>query len=198
MTSRPFTLAALLLFTAGLPLAQAQQAPQPQDKVQDLKKEDSVPPATDANKQEQGGKQEPSAKIPGSDGNPAAFANGILTAPGALVDVDTAPSKFSNRTAADDQLPTAGYRLKHLSADQKSSIYAELAKDAKTSTTAIDAQVSVGTEVPLDVILNGLQPLSDSVKAKFPELNGLAFAILAGKPALIDPTMRIVADAAAR
>jgi hypothetical protein len=193
MTSKWLTATAILLLAAGSALAQ--QEPQP--KPQDLKKEDPVPPATDQNKSEQGGKQEPSAKITGTEGNPAAFANGKLTAPGAPVDVDTAPAKFSSRSAADDQLPTAAYRLRHLSAQQKSGIYGELAKAAKTSPASPNVQAFIGAAVPLDIILSGLQPLPDSITTKFPELNGLAFATLAGKPALVDPTMRIVADVAA-
>jgi hypothetical protein len=179
-------------------VAFAQPQSQPPEKAQDVKKEDPVPPATDANKQEQGGKLEPSSKVPGTDGNPAAFANGTLTAPGALVDVDTAPSKFSSRTAADDQLPTAGYRFRHLSAAQRSSIYGELGNAAKAGSSAADAQAVVGAQVPLDVILGGLQPLPDSITTKFPEMKGLAFAMLAGKPTLVDPTTRIVVDVGAQ
>jgi hypothetical protein len=48
----------------------------------------------------------------------------------------------------------------------------------------------------LDLILSGLQWLPDSMTTKLPELKGLAFAMLAGKPALVDPTMRIVVDVA--
>ena len=43
--------------------------------------------------------------------------------------MDTAPSKFSSRTDADDRLPTAGYRLRHLSAVQKRGIYGEATKE---------------------------------------------------------------------
>jgi hypothetical protein len=164
-----------------------------QDKAADVKKEDPVPPAIDANKSEQSGAQEPSAKIRGTDANPAALTNGTLSTPGASTDVDTAPSKFSSRTAADDQIPTAAYRLRHLSAAQKSSIYGELGKSA---TTSADGEAVVGAEVPVGLILSGLQPLPEAITAKFPELKGLAFAMLAGRTALVDPTMRIVVDVA--
>src|SRR5262244_3840518 len=89
--------------------SQAQPQAQTQDKSPDVKKDDPVPPAREPTKPEQGGKQEP--------GNAAALSNGVLTAPGALTDVDTAPSTVSSRTAADDRLATVGYRLKHLSAE---------------------------------------------------------------------------------
>ena len=186
--SKPFWLTVVLLvFASSLALAQAP------DKPQELKKEDPVPPATDANKPEQGGKQEPSAKVQGTDGNAAAFENGTLTAPGALTDVDTAPSKFSMRTAADDRLPTAAYRLRHISAADKAAIYGETSKG---SAAAGDGDAVIGAAVPLGLVLGGMAPVPDSVTARFPELKGLAFATLAGKPALIDPTMRIVVDVA--
>ena len=107
--------------------------------------------------------------------------------------MDTAPSKYSSRTAADDQLPIAAYRLRHLSAAQKSGIYGELGKGA---TSTVDAQAVVGAQVPVGLILSGLQPLPETITTKFPELKGLAFAKLAGKSALVDPTMRIVVDVA--
>jgi hypothetical protein len=188
--AKPFwSTVVVLAFASSLALAQAP------DKPQELKKEDPVPPATDANKPEQGGKQEPSAKIQGTDGNSAAFENGTLTAQGAPTDVDTAPSKFSTRTAADDALPTAAYRLRHLSAAQKGSIYREMGKVPATATTA-DGEAVIGAAVPLNLILGGLAPVPDSVTSQFPELRGLAFATLAGKLALVDPTMRIVVDVA--
>jgi hypothetical protein len=187
MTKALFLVLTLIVF-GGFPSTTSAQ-----DKAPEVKKEDPVPPATDPTRSEQGGKQEPSAKVPGTDGGPTAFLNGTLTATGAVVDVDTAPSKFSSRTAADDQLPIAGYRLRHLSASQKSSIYGELGKGATSFT---DAQAVVGAQVPVGLILSGLQPLPETITTKFPELKGLAFAILANKPALVDPTTRIVVDVA--
>jgi hypothetical protein len=180
--------------TQGQPQGQPQV--QTQDKAPDLKKEDPVPPATEPNKPEQGGKQEPAAKVPGSDGNAAALSNGVLTAPGAPTDVDTAPSKVSSRTAADDQLATVGYRLKHLSAEQKTGVYAEIGKSGPTPTFQVPA--AVGAEIPSDLALGGLKPLPEDVTARYPELNGMTFANLSGKLALIDPTMRIVIDVAAQ
>ena len=184
--------------TEGQPQGQpqGQLQGQAQDKAPDLKKDEPVPPATEPNKPEQGVKQEPAAKVPGSDGNAAALSNGVLTAPGALTDVDTAPSKVSSRTAADDRLATVGYRLKHLSAEQKTSVYAEIGKSAPTPSFQVPA--AVGTQIPSDMVLGGLNPLPEAVTARYPELNGMTFANLSGKLALIDPTMRIVIDAAAQ
>ena len=174
----------------------ASAQPQPQDKAPELKKDDPVPPATEPNKPEQGGKQEPAAKVPESDANAAALGNGVLTAPGALADVDTAPSKFSSRTAADDQLATVAYRLKHLSAEQKASVYVELGKSGATPSFQVPA--AVGTQIPPDLAFGGLNPLPEAVTGRYPELNGMMFANLSGKLALIDPTMRIVIDVVAQ
>ena len=172
------------------PQAQQPQAQQPQaqtqEKAPDVKKDDPVPPATEPNKPEQVGKQEPAA----------AFSNGVLTAPGALTDVDTAPSTVSSRTAADDRLATVGYRLKHLSAEQKTSVYAEIGKSGPTPSFQVPA--AVGAQIPSDLALGGLSPLPEAVTARYPELNGMTFANLSGKLALIDPTMRIVIDVAAQ
>jgi len=183
-------LAFALMGTIASAQAQSQTEGQTQDKTQDLKKVDSVPPATEPNTPEQGGKQEPAAKVPGSDGNAAAFSNGVLTAPGALTDVDTAPSTVSSRTAADDRLPIVGYRLKHLSAEQMTSVYAEIGKSGPTP--SFQVPVAVGAQIPSILALGGLNPLPEAVTARYPELNGMTFANLSGKLALIDPTMRIV------
>jgi len=194
------SLAFALMGTVGSAQAESQtQGPaqgQTQDKAPDLKKDNPVPAATEPNKPEQGGKQEPAAKVPGSDGKAAAFSNGVLTAPGALTDVDTAPAKVSSRTAADDRLATVGYRFKHLSAEQKTGVYAELGKSGPTPNFQVPA--AVGAEIPTDLALGGLNPLPEAVTSRYPELNGMRFASLSGKLALIDPTMRIVIDVAAR
>jgi hypothetical protein len=194
------SLALALMGTIASAQAQSQTEGQPQgqsqDKAPDLKKDNPVPPATEPTKPEQGGKQEPAAKVPGSDGTAAALSNGLLTAPGAPTDVDTAPSKVSSRTAADDRLATVGYRLKHLSAEQMTSVYAEIGKAGPTPSFQVPA--AVGVEIPSDLALGGLHPLPEAITTRHPELNGMTFANLSGKLALIDPTMRIVVDVAAQ
>jgi hypothetical protein len=168
---------------------------QTQEQAPGLKKDDAVPPPTVPNQPEQAEKAATATKAPGGDGTAAALSNGMLTAPGSPVDIDTAPAKFSARTAADDQLATVGYRLKHLAADQKASVYAEIAKLGPATNAQVPA--AVGEEIPTDLALGGLRPVPDTVTARFPELGGLTFASLNGKLALIDPTMRIVVDVAA-
>jgi hypothetical protein len=168
---------------------------QTQEQPPGLKKDDAVPPPTVPTQPEQAEKAATATKAPGGDGTAAPLSNGMLTAPGAPVDVDTAPAKFSARTAADDQLATVGYRLKNLGADQKASVYAEIAKLGPATNAQVPA--AVGEEIPTDLALNGLRPVPDTVTARFSELRGLTFATLNGKLALIDPTMRIVVDVAA-
>ena len=168
---------------------------QTQEQAPGLKKDDAVPPPSVPNQPEPAEKAATATKAPGGDGTAAAFSNGVLTAPGAPVDVDTAPAKFSARSAADDQLTTVGYRLKRLGADQKASVYAEIAKLGPATHAQVPAVV--GEEIPTDLALGGLRPVPDAVTARFPELRGLTFATLNGKLALIDPTMRMVVDVAA-
>jgi hypothetical protein len=163
---------------------------QTQEQSPGLKKDDGVPPATATNQPGQAEK-----KAPDGEGTAAALSNGMLTAPGAPRDVDTAPAKFSARTASDDQLPTVGYRLKRLGADKKASVYAELAKSGPATNSQVPA--TVGAEVPTNLALGGLRPVPNTVTAQFPELSGLTFATLNGKLVLIDATMRIVVDVAA-
>jgi hypothetical protein len=176
-----------LLGGGGLALAEEQGH-------QDLKKHDSVPPMTEPIKPDQGGKQEPSSKVQGTDGTPGAFADGTLTAPGAPKDVDTAPSKFSSRTNADDQLPTVGYRLKHLTDQQKSTLYDAIGTQGTTgqSSTLDEAHSFLGAEVPVRFAEGKLQPVPEAVTAKVPETKGLIFAKSGNKLVLVDSTMRIV------
>jgi hypothetical protein len=165
-----------------------------QDKNADIKKDDPVPPMTDTSKPDQNAKQEPSSKVPGTDGSATAFANGVLAVPGALTDVDTAPAKFSARTAGDDKLPTAGYRLKHLSAEQRTAILAQLGKGPAQSAPQAGGQLEpqVGAQVPATTALQDLKPLPDAVAAVTPDVKGLSFMTIGDKVVLIDPTMRIV------
>ena len=188
---RAFWHSALALALMGaLALAQTE------DKAPDVKKEEVAPPAPAPNKPDQSGVPAAAPAAAGPEVSAAAFGNGVLTAPGASSDVDTAPSKFSTRTAADDQLATVGYRLRHLSADQKAGIYAEIARAGRA--TSVQLTAAVGVEIPLALALEGLRPLPLAVTGQFPELNGLACASLSGRLALIDPTMRIVVDVAAQ
>jgi hypothetical protein len=122
------------------------------------------------------------------------FVNGTLSVPGAPTDVDSAPAKFSARNAADDKLSIAEYRLKGLSADQRSAIYDQLGKQSAAPASG-DTGLSavVGAQVPYNVVLGrGLKPLPAAVEEKVPELKGMVYTTSAGKVVLIDATTRTV------
>lgn len=160
-----------------------------QDKVEgqatkEIQKQDAVPPATGGS---QAGKTEPSSKAPQTSQDPNVLVNGVLNVQGAPTDVDTAPAKFSGRTNADDQLPIAGYRLKHLTSDQRNEIVQGLAsqRDAP-SRPGDDAYAVVGAEIPSTVALTRLTAMPEALTEKFPGLRGTAFMRAAGKVLVVD------------
>jgi len=132
--------------------------------------------------------QEPSSKIQNMSRDENVFVNGVLAVPGASVDVDTAPAKFSARTAADDQLPIIGYRLRHLTDNQRREIVQGLGpqRAASGSAAANDAYAVIGAEVPSRVVLQFLTPVREALVKKFPELKGTAFMSAAGKTLRVD------------
>jgi hypothetical protein len=153
---------------------------------------DPVPPATDESLPTRGGKQEPSSKIEGTD-HAAVFVNGVLTAPGAQADSETAPAKHSARSAKADELPIAAYALRHLSTEQKERIYRALHQSMAIMGGAAAADFSiVGAEVPTEVALEQLQQLPRELVSEMPELGGLAFTRTADKVLLVSPTMHRV------
>jgi len=153
----------------------------------ELKKEDSVPPATGRNLSEQAGTTEPSSKVK-SGTEEDIFVNGVLTAPGAPTDVDTAPSKFSERTAADDRLPIVGYRLKHLSADQRREIAQQLSVPSGYALSPADLKgyATLGMELPGTIAMQALTPVSQTMADKYPELRGTGFMPSDGKMLIVD------------
>ena len=156
---------------------------------------DPVPPATDKSEATRAGTQEPSSKVEGTSKNEkGAFEKGTLTAPGALTDVDTAPAKFSARTATDDALPIAGYALRHLTDDQRRAIVASVGRerDAGPAASADADFAKVGALVPTAVALAALKPLPDSATASLPEMKEVMFTTVAKKVVLINPRTRVV------
>jgi hypothetical protein len=185
-----------LLFSMSLAVALAGGANTAlaQDKVDaqttnEIQRQDTVPPATGRNLPEQAGTTEPSSKVPNTNPDPNVLVNGVLTVPGAMTDVDTAPAKFSARTDADDQLPIAGYRLKHLTSDQRSEIVQGLGSQRDAPPRSADgneAYAVVGAELPSTVALTGLTAMPETLTAKFPGLRGTAFIRAAGKMLVVD------------
>ena len=156
---------------------------------------DPVPPATDKSEATRAGTQEPSSKVEGTSKNEkGAFDKGTLTAPGALTDVDTAPAKFSARTATDDALPIAGYALRHLTDDQRRAIVASVGSERSAGPAAsADADFAkVGALVPTAVALSELKPLPDSATASLPEMKAVMFTMVGQRVVLINPRTRLV------
>lgn len=185
-----------LLFTVSLAFALGVAAHYAlaQDKadgqtVQDLKKQDTVPPATGRTLPEQAGTQEPNSKVQSTSKDANVLTDGVLTVPGAPVNVDTAPAKFSARTDADDRLPIAGYRLKHLTNDQRIEIVRGLGPqrdDGMSAAETNDAYAVVGAEIPSTVALQRLTPVPETLTAKFPGLRGTAFMRTGSKVLVVD------------
>lgn len=149
---------------------------------EELKKTDPVPPATAPRPSEQAGTTEPSSKAESAkDEN--VFRNGVLAVPGAPVDADTAPAKFSERSAADDQLPIIGYRMKLLSPEQGREIADRLSSSTRG---AADGHAVVGREVPSQIAAQALTPVSTELSAKFAELRGTGFMKSDGKVVIVD------------
>ena len=154
---------------------------------------DTVPPATDKSEASRAGTQAPSAKVEGpAKDERRAFERGTLTAPGALTDVDTAPAKFSARTAADDALPIAAYTLRHLTNDQRRAIIAGVRLEGSASPAPTTDFARVGAIVPTEVALSALNPLPDSVTTSIPEMSTVRFTKVAEKIVLANPRTRVV------
>ncbi len=116
----------------------------------------------------------------------------MLTAPGALTDVDTAPAKFSARTAADDALSIAAYALKDLSDEQRRAISEAVGNEGRQS-AAPDADFArVGAQVPTAVALSGLNPLPNKITSTLPEMSDVMFTRVAERIVLINPRTRVV------
>jgi hypothetical protein len=156
---------------------------------------DSGPPAADKSEASRAGTQEPSSKVEGTaKDEKASFDKGTLTSPGAPKDVDTAPAKFSARTAADDALPIAGYSLRHLTDDQRRAISASVRNEKTTQAEPAGGAdfATIGALVPTAIALTGLRPLPDSVVSNIPEMRSVMFARSGDKLALINPRTRVV------
>jgi hypothetical protein len=181
-----------LLGSGSLAVAQDKMPPPSPAQVDAVQKEPSVPPiGTSA--PDQGGKQEPSAKIAGTNPHPEPLWNGALTVAGAPADVDTVPSLYSPRTAAADKLPIAAYALRHLTDAQRGALRTQLAGvKPEPPADASAAYAIVGAELPPQVALEHLEPLPRDIVSRMPEMRGVAFTAVAGKLLLVDADNRMV------
>jgi hypothetical protein len=163
----------------------------------EIKKDNPLPPSGSAggqNHSDQNAKQESSSKVTGTNPTPEVFVNGSLTAPGAPADVDTTPAKFSARTAADDKLPIAAYRLKYLTDEQHKIVREAIGGAASTGSgsRALDGFATVGAEVPTAAALGDLKPIPQAVIAQLPALDGTVYTMSEGKLLLVNATTRVV------
>ena len=140
-------------------------------------------------KQEAGlGRAAPAAqKQPPPNASPpanAVFVNGAFAVPGAPVNTDTVPAKFSAKNAADDELITIAYTFKTLTDDERRAIYQSL-KDQPAG-SAFDADI--GTKLPPGI---ELRPVPDEVAARVPQTRDYRYAV-AKDHVLLVGTGRIV------
>jgi hypothetical protein len=191
---REATIALALFSSISLAVAQnsAQPASPPPPAPNESKK-DSVPPATDRSEATRAGTQEPSSKIQGTESNTSIFVNGALAVPGAPTDVDTVPSKFSARTAADDALPMAAYALRHLTDEQRRGIFQSVNKRG-TQTESAHIGAIIGALVPISVALNGLNALPENIIASIPEMRDVMFTTAGEEVLLVNPRTRAVIE----
>ncbi len=167
----------------------AAQQPVDGEKKEEIKKQDTVPPATAPKLSEQAGTTEPSSKVPGTSKDPkAVFVKGVLAVPGAMTNVDTAPAKHWQHTDAHDQIPIAGYRLKNLAPEAMAKITEHLKsqRDAPEASSVGGEYAVLGAEIPSTVAEKGLVPVPDVLSAAYPELRGTAYTRSAGKILIVD------------
>jgi hypothetical protein len=169
-----------VVLAAGAPApAQDKVNPDTQQQLEQLlKKNNRVPPATSNSPADKAGTHEPSTKGAGPGAAADVFRNGSLAVPGAPTETETAPAKFSARNATSDRLPTAAFRLKTLTYEQKREISRQLTAHSSGLALSPGGQeptAKIGAELPIDVALSGLPAVPEAVAARFPILRDTAF-----------------------
>lgn len=166
-------------FSAGLAVAQqAPPAAEPQQQQQQEKAQQTP--------SGQMGKEEPSSHAPSpKPADNSVFVNGALAVPGAPENVDTVPSKFSAKNAADDKLITLAYTFKLLTDEQRRAIYDGL--KGQPAGPAFNADV--GVELPLSV---ELRPVPNDVAARVQQTGDYRYAVAADRVLMVSPVNRVV------
>jgi hypothetical protein len=134
----------------------------------------------------------PNALPPRDPGPSAAPPSPPQPVPGAMADSDTLPSTISEKNARDDKLPTAAYRLKNLTDEQRQTIYRSVAgsvKSNKSTDTKVAIDVHVGMVLPSDLQLIALPPDANTA---VPQVKGLQYHWVGDKVVLADPVYREV------
>lgn len=166
-------------FSAGLAVAQqAPPAAEPQQQQQQEKAQQTP--------SGQMGKEEPSSHAPSpKPADNSVFVNGALAVPGAPENVDTVPSKFSAKNAADDKLITLAYTFKLLTDEQRRAIYDGL--KGQPAGPAFNADV--GVELPLSV---ELRPVPNDVAARVQQTGDYRYAVAADRVLMVSPVNRVI------
>jgi LTXXQ motif family protein len=126
-------------------------------------------------------KQPPPGASPSAN---AVFVNGALAVPGAPMNTDTVPAKFSAKNAADDELITIAYTFKTLTDDERGAVYQALKGQPPGS--AFDADI--GTKLPPEI---ELRPVPAEVAARVPQTRDYRYAVAKDRVLLVG-TGRIV------
>ena len=113
------------------------------------------------------------------------FVNGALAVPGAPMNTDTVPAKFSAKNAGDDELITIAYAFKTLTDDERRAIYQAL-KDQSTG-SAFNADI--GTKLPPGI---EPRPVPEELAARVPQTRDYRYAVATDRVLLVG-TGRIVA-----
>jgi hypothetical protein len=129
-----------------------------------------------------GGKQEPSSSTP-AVAQDAVLVNGKWNVPGAPVDSQTVPAKFSEGNAALDKRPIMAFPLA-LTEEQKQKLVAAI-RQADVKNAQIDPKLT--EELPVTVQLHEM-PLSASELG----VGDLKYVRLPDRIILVNPTNRIV------
>jgi hypothetical protein len=153
-------------------------------------KQDTVPPMTGTNKSDQGGKQEPSAKVQGTSPpmSTAVLLNGVLAVPGAPAESQTVPAKFSDSTAAADELPVSGHTFIHLTDAQRAAIHRSVMTGSPAA-ASVPVPADLSVQVPPEV---ELRPLPGDAAAQIPWAREHRYTTVGDTVLLVAPSNRIV------
>jgi hypothetical protein len=131
-------------------------------------------------------KEEPGAQAETAKSQVSAvLVNGVLAVPGAAIDTDTTPSKFSEKNAADDKLSTLAYAFKLLSREERSAIYQAL----KGQPGGRALKADIGTKLPLGI---ELRAVPDELTVRVPQTRGYHYTVAGNEVLLISPLTRAV------
>jgi hypothetical protein len=166
-----------ILLSLGLAFAQeGKDLASPEQKAQQEKAQQTKPGQT--------GTTEPSSHAESAKPNDtAAFVNGRLAVPGAPADSQTVPSKFSERNAALDALPTMAFPLP-LTDEQRQRIRDAVAQAPVESATARSAEL-----LPHGI---DVRELPKQITEEIPATRNLGFVRTADKVLLVNPPNRTV------